>query len=85
MILPDLTKIPVKIHRSFDYKENSTSIIPFDLSSDLKTSYKATSPNLLASFVKVVGIFSLSSNNFDRGIIPFQFKFGANSILPEKV
>ena len=50
---PNLAKIPVKIHRSFDYKKNSTSIIPFDLSSDLKTSYKTTSPNLLASFVKV--------------------------------
>lgn len=50
---PNLAKIPVKTHRSIDYKENPTAIIPFDLSSDLRTNYKATSPNLLASFIKI--------------------------------
>ena len=50
---PSLTNIPVKTHRSIDYKKYTTSIIPFDLSSDLRTKYKATSPNLLASFIKV--------------------------------
>jgi len=50
---PNLPKIPVKTHRSSEYKKKSTSIIPFDLSSDLRTNYKATSPNLLASFIKI--------------------------------
>ena len=50
---PKLPKVPVKTHRSDDYKQYPTSIIPFDLSSELRTSYKATSPNLLASFIKV--------------------------------
>ena len=50
---PNLPKVPIKTHRSFDYKGHPTSIIPFDLSSELRTNYKATSPNLLASFIKV--------------------------------
>jgi len=50
----DLPKVPVKTHRCDDYKQNATSIIPFDLSSDLRTKYKATTPNLLASFIKIV-------------------------------
>jgi gentisate 1,2-dioxygenase len=51
---PNLSKIPIKTFRSIDFEKNPTSIIPFDLSLDLKTKYKATSPNLLASFIKIV-------------------------------
>ena len=46
---------------------------------------RSPSAAALASFVKVVGKFKRSSNNLAKGIIKaFQFKFGANSILPEK-
>ena len=52
---PNLPKVPVKGH--------PTSIIPFDLSSELRTSYKATSPNLLASFIKIVQNDEIELNN----------------------
>lgn len=50
---PKLEKIPIKVYRSDDFKKSKTSIIPFDLSEILNTKYFATSPNLLASFVKI--------------------------------
>ena len=51
---PLLTSIPIHFHHSDEYKQNPTSIIPFDNKVFLKTEYPATSPSLLASFVKIL-------------------------------
>lgn len=60
---PFLPKIPVKVHRSSDYKFYETSINHFDLSSNLETEYPATSPNLLASFIKINSTDEINIDN----------------------
>jgi gentisate 1,2-dioxygenase len=51
---PLLTSVPIEYHHSDKYKNSPTSIIPFDNKDFLKTEYPATSPSLLASFVKIL-------------------------------
>ena len=46
---PNMSKIPIKILKN----NNSNLINYFDLSTYLKTRYRATSPNLLASFLNI--------------------------------
>jgi gentisate 1,2-dioxygenase len=50
---PNMSKIPVLTHDCKLHENGETRIIPFDLSNFLKTQYQATSPNLLASFIKI--------------------------------
>lgn len=50
---PYMKNIPILYHESTLYKNSPTKIIPFDLSKYIDTPYIATSPNLLASFIKI--------------------------------
>ena len=50
---PVLSNVPIEYHHSDKYENSPTSIIPFDNKEFLKTEYLATSPSLLASFVKI--------------------------------
>jgi gentisate 1,2-dioxygenase len=52
---PSIPKIPVKVFPSDLYNKDEivTSIIPLDISNNLNYSYPATSPNLLANFIKI--------------------------------
>lgn len=50
---PTMTHIPVKTFSSQMYNKDATHIYALDLSHELGLKYKATSPNLLASFVKI--------------------------------
>lgn len=51
---PKLNKIPIEILENYNYNKNNESEIKiFDLSKKINTEYKATSPNLLASFINV--------------------------------
>lgn len=50
---PPMPKIDVIAYESVLHKEGDTRIIPFDLSKELNTDYPATSPNLLASFIRI--------------------------------
>ncbi len=51
---PSMTKIPIRVLKNdINESSNAIKINYFDLSSDLNTDYKATSPNLLASFINV--------------------------------
>lgn len=50
---PPMPKIDVLAYESALHESGDTRIIPFDLSESLETSYQATSPNLLASFLRI--------------------------------
>lgn len=50
---PPMPKIDVIAYESALHKDGDTRIIPFDLSKQLETKYPATSPNLLASFLRI--------------------------------
>lgn len=45
--------IPIKEFPASLYQQGESRLIPLDLSSDLRTSYPATTPSLLASFVRI--------------------------------
>ena len=50
---PPMPKIDVIDYPSALHAEGPTRIIPFDLSQQLETKYPATSPNLMASYIKI--------------------------------
>ncbi|WP_238696214.1 hypothetical protein [Thiomicrorhabdus sediminis] len=50
---PPMPKIDVIDYPSALHEGGLTRVIPFDLSEELQTGYPATSPNLLASFLKI--------------------------------
>ena len=50
---PLMPKIPVLTHSYKLHQEGKTRIIPFDLSSKLKSNYPLTGPNLLVSFIRI--------------------------------
>ena len=80
---PKISEIPIKIHKSSDFRNNKTSVIPFDLSNELNTLYKATSPNLLASFIIVNenDELELKSNNLSSQIFYIMEGYGKCNIL----
>jgi len=58
---PPMGLIPVVAHAPELHEEGPTRIEPFDLSTDLKVPYVATSPNLLAAFIRVLTGESITS------------------------
>jgi len=50
---PPMPKIDVIDYPSALHKGGETRIIPFNLSAELETDYPATSPNLMASYIKI--------------------------------
>src|ERR1700745_1058840 len=48
-------RIPIRMFSPYLYQLGATRIVPLDLSSELKTSYAATGPSLLASFIRIQG------------------------------
>jgi gentisate 1,2-dioxygenase len=48
-------RIPIRVFSPYLYQSGATRIVPLDLSSELKTSYAATGPSLLASFIRIQG------------------------------
>lgn len=50
---PPMPKIDVIDYPSALHKDGDTRVIPFDLSKQLQTEYAATSPNLMANFIKI--------------------------------
>lgn len=50
---PHMSAVPVRVHASSLHESGPTRIIPFDLSADMDISYPASSPNLLASFIRI--------------------------------
>ena len=73
---PKLEKIPIKVYRSDDFKKSKTSIIPFDLSEILNTKYFATSPNLLASFIKISENDEINLKNYNISSQLFYIIYG---------
>lgn len=55
-----ITKVPYRTFGANIYNEGETRVINLDISSDLGTTYAATAPGLLASFVRIVGGEKLS-------------------------
>jgi len=50
---PDMSEVPLASLAAREHESGETRIIPFDLSSDLRVPYPATSPNLMASFLRI--------------------------------
>eukprot|EP00808_Paulinella_micropora_P000453 g35908.t1 len=59
---PDMAPVPILGLASETHEKGATRIIPFDLSKELKVDYAATSPNLMASFIRINPGESISSN-----------------------
>ncbi|MEM9771137.1 MAG: hypothetical protein AAF889_05995 [Cyanobacteria bacterium P01_D01_bin.73] len=50
---PDIPEVPIRAFPASLHQTGQTAIIPLDLSADLRTSYAATTPNLLASYISI--------------------------------
>eukprot|EP00968_Pinguiococcus_pyrenoidosus_P028449 scaffold7863_cov277-Pinguiococcus_pyrenoidosus.AAC.6 len=50
---PEMTEVPVAALEPSTHEAGETRVIPFDLSKQLRVSYPATSPNLMASFLRI--------------------------------
>lgn len=50
---PNMPQVPVLAHPASLHESGPTRIIPFDLSSYMNIPYAATSPNLMASFLRI--------------------------------
>jgi gentisate 1,2-dioxygenase len=50
---PTMPKITIEVFDSLLHETGNTRIIPFDLSHALKTNYPATTPNLMANFIRI--------------------------------
>mmetsp|Transcript_25207 Transcript_25207/g.34673 ORF Transcript_25207/g.34673 Transcript_25207/m.34673 type:complete len:344 (-) Transcript_25207:248-1279(-) len=50
---PYLPMVPVRVHASSLHESGATRIIPFDLSGEMGLVYAASSPNLMASFIRI--------------------------------
>ncbi len=59
---PEMPRIEVKSFDSSLHLTGKTRIIPLDLSSDLKTAYPATTPNLMANFLRLCAGESLQTD-----------------------
>eukprot|EP01041_Mallomonas_annulata_P010412 gene10412-21716_t len=60
---PQVPKIPVLVHPAELHQSGPTRIIPFDLSKQIDTQYPATSPNLMASFLRICEKESLETSS----------------------
>lgn len=59
---PFLPQVPVRVHPSSLHESGPTRIIPFDLSQEMGIEYSASSPNLLASFIRICPTERINSN-----------------------
>ncbi|AFY36759.1 dioxygenase [[Leptolyngbya] sp. PCC 7376] len=50
---PTLTAVPIRAFPASLHESGETRIIPLDLATELGTSYPATTPNLLANFIRI--------------------------------
>ena len=65
---PKMPFIPVMTYLADSYQSGETRVIYFDNKESLETSYKATSPNLLASFIRIckgekISVKSMGTSN----------------------
>jgi len=51
---PNMDPVPVLVHSASLHESGPTRVIPFDLRGYIKVEYPATSPNLMASFIRIV-------------------------------
>eukprot|EP01039_Chlorochromonas_danica_P001581 gene1584-1727_t len=59
---PTMAEIPVAFHASSLHESGPTRIIPFDLSKQMHIDYPASSPNLLASFIRIESKEKIDTN-----------------------
>lgn len=59
---PPMSEIPLRVFPPKLHQEGATRVVPFDLSKELELDYAATSPNLLAHFVRIVAGDSLKTS-----------------------
>lgn len=50
---PHMSQVPVMVHPASLHQSGATRIIPFDLSTQMNISQACSSPNLLASFIRI--------------------------------
>ena len=51
---PIMSEVPIRIFAPELHEQGPSAIIQFDLSNELQTDYPATSPNLLANFIRIL-------------------------------
>jgi|EP00670_Eutreptiella_braarudii_P004314 gentisate 1,2-dioxygenase len=59
---PDMPEMPVLVHPPSLHQTGESRVIPFDLSKQLGTAYAATSPNLMASYIRIKDNESVKSD-----------------------
>ena len=59
---PIMSEVPIKIFTPDLHEQGPSAIIQFDLSRELQTDYPATSPNLLANFIRILENETLESS-----------------------
>jgi len=59
---PFMSPVPVLVHPPSLHASGSTRIIPFDISEHMSIPYAATSPNLLAAFIRIVSGESINTD-----------------------
>lgn len=59
---PYMAQVPVSVHPATLHESGPTRVIPFDLSADMNIPYEASSPNLLASFIRINPTESIDSS-----------------------
>tara|TARA_Y100000389_G_scaffold43586_1_gene38249 strand:- start:3563 stop:4684 length:1122 start_codon:yes stop_codon:yes gene_type:complete len=59
---PPMSQIPIKIFPPELHENGLSKVIPFDLSEELEVNYPATTPNLLANFVRITNNQSLPTS-----------------------
>ncbi|MGD1937563.1 MAG: hypothetical protein ACFCA4_08425 [Cyanophyceae cyanobacterium] len=50
---PSIPDVPIRAFPASLHQTGETAIVPLDLSADLRTSYAATTPNLLANYISI--------------------------------
>jgi hypothetical protein len=59
---PIMSEVPNRLFTSDLHEQGPSAIIQFDLSQELQTHYPATSPNLLANFIRILENETLESS-----------------------
>lgn len=82
---PILPNIPIFFYSINDHHSEPTSIIPFDNKDQLSTEYPATTPSLLASFVKILKNEDIETNTNSTSQLFYVIKGSGYSMIQHKI
>jgi hypothetical protein len=82
---PILPNIPIFFYSINDYNSEPTSIIPFDNKDQLSIEYPATTPSLLASFVKILKNEDVETKTNSTSQLFYVIKGSGHSMIQHKI